>query len=88
VLQSLGKAVVFGSDENSPTLASLITLFNVNLENKVKSRKCIILCFWSMYFKRRIYVHWKLELHRSLCKLQILGEATERLILETNGEMK
>ena len=36
-VRQLNGVRIYGMHENSPTLASLITLSNVNLENKVKT---------------------------------------------------
>jgi hypothetical protein len=35
-MRQLNRVRIYGMHENSPTLASFITLLNVNLENKVK----------------------------------------------------
>ena len=36
-VRQLNRVRIYGMHENSPTLASLITLLNVNLETKVKT---------------------------------------------------
>lgn len=38
----LNKAMIYGTHENSPTLASFITLLNVNLKNNVRSRNKVL----------------------------------------------